>query len=451
MKTAIIIANERKNKIDSANPTVLHKIIDKPMIEKVVDNFHLMNFDKIISVIDYDKDKITDLLKDKSEYAKISENVKMLKAVNTIKSQANIEGLTIVADANVPLITKSTYSMMLELVKEYPMVVLTAYADGFTGCDIITRNPEKTVRSIIKYEEASADQKAIREVNMNIYAFNNKLLFKYLDQLETQKEDYDVTDLVAVFKADGHKIMPLQLSGAGEAIRITSRKNLVTANAWERNRINTHWLENGVTIYDSETTIIGSDVKIGNDTIIYANNKIIGKTTIGVHNIFETDNKIVDSTIGDNNTIERSIVNKSKIGDENTLGPWANIRENVIIGNGNRVGSNVEMKKTQIKDNNAIAHNVYLGDTTVESHNNIGWGVVTANYDGNKKYKTTIGSYSFIGSSTTIIAPINIGNKAVVAAGSTITMDVEDHAMAIGRVKQVNKPERGIKYLEKEV
>ena len=120
------------------------------------------------------------------------------------------------------------------------------------------------------------------------------------------------------------------------------------------------------------------------------------------------------------------------------------------MGDGNRVGSSVELKKTQMKDHNSIAHNVYLGDTTIQSYNNIGWGVVTANYDGKKKNKTKIGSHSFIGSATTIIAPVTIGDKAVVAAGSTINEDVEDNALAIERNHQVNKPNRGKEYLERE-
>ena len=450
MKTAIIIANERKSRIDSTIPTVLHKIIDKPMVEKVVDNFKGLEFENIVSVIDKDKDKIVECLKDKSHFIKIDEKIKMFQAVNKIEKLSEVDGYTFVTDSHVPLITKETYSMMMKMVEKYPMVILTGYADGYTGCDIITRNPAKSVRTIIKYEDASADERAIREVNMNVYAFNNKLLFKYLKQLSNKSEDIDVIDLLKAFKADGHTVMPLQLADAGEAKRITSRKDLVFANDWERVRVNNYWLENGVTIYDSASTTIGSDVIIGHDTIIYANNKIIGKTVIGKHNVLESDNKIMDSKIGDDNLIQHSIINKSEIKDKNTLGPWANIRESVTIGNGNRIGSNVELKKTHIQDHNAIAHTVYLGDTTMQNHNNIGWGVVTANYDGNKKSKTTIGSNSFIGSSSTIIAPVNIGSKAVVAAGSTITMDVEDEAMAIARGRQSNKTKRGKMYLERE-
>ena len=450
MKNAIIIANKRKSTIDSEKPTILHEIIDKTMIEKILDNFEYLNFDTITSLVDYDHDKIKEILEKKSEYKLIDQNTNMLRAVYGIDKLRESDGYTIVTDANVPLITAETYDLMLDMVKEYPMIVLTSYAAGYSGCDIIVRNPEKALRSIIKYEDATADEKAIKEVNMNIYAFNNKLLFEYLDILAKDGSDFDIRDIIKVFKANGHRVMPLQIAEAREAERISSRRDLVFANDWERTRLNNYWQENGVTIYDSATTTIGSDVLIGHDTIIYPNNRIIGKTIIGKNNIIESDNKIKDTKIGDQNIIDRSIINKSEIGSENNIGPWANLREHVIMGDGNRVGSSVELKKTQMKDHNSIAHNVYLGDTTIQSYNNIGWGVVTANYDGKKKNKTKIGSHSFIGSATTIIAPVTIGDKAVVAAGSTINEDVEDNALAIERNHQVNKPNRGKEYLERE-
>lgn len=220
MKTAIIIANERKSKIESSNPTVLHRIIDKPMIEKVVDNFIDLDFKNIISVIDYDKDEIVGRLDDKCEYKQISESIADIKAIYTLDDLKDNDGYTVVTHGNTPVITKATYSLLLETVEVYPMVVLTAIADTYNGYDIIIRNPARTLRSIVRYEDASADQKAIKEVNMNIYAFNNKLLFKYLKQLEATKEDYDFDDLVHEFKADGHKVMPIKLDDHREAIRI---------------------------------------------------------------------------------------------------------------------------------------------------------------------------------------------------------------------------------------
>lgn len=449
MKTAIIIANERKSEIVSSNPTVLHKIIDKPMIKKIVDNFNDLKFNNIISIIDDDMEKIIDCLEDKCKFEKVSGSVSDLKAISKLEYLKNNEGYTIVTQGNSPLITKETYELLLETVQDFPMVVMTAAVDVDKGYDIIIRNPSRMLRSILKYEDASIDQKAIKEVNMNIYAFDNKLLFKYIEHLEEKTSNYDFTDLVQEFKDGGHRVMPIMLDDFGEAIRIESRRDLVYANNWERERINNFWLDNGVTILNSDSTIIGSDVVIGNDTVIYPNNYIFGKTKIGKNNVLKQDNTINDSLIGSNNKIVHSMINKTEMQDNNTVGPWANIRENVKIGNTNRIGSYVELKKTEMKDHNAIAHNTYLGDTLMGSHNNIGWGVVTANYNGHTKSVTKIADNSFIGSSSTLIAPVNIGSKVLVAAGSTITDDVNDNDMAIARKRQRNIEERGKLYLER--
>ncbi len=448
MKKAIIIANERKSQFNSKLPTILHKIIDKPMIEKVVDNFIKLDFNEIVSVVDYEKTRVIDALDNKCDFLEVSEATLDFKAIiPLIKDE---EGYTILTFGSVPLITKSTYSKMLDALNDYPMVVLTGNPLEERHQDIIIRNPNKNIRAIVKYEDANADQLAINEVNMNVYAFNNKVLFDALKNLSVKQDDFDATDLVVEIKAMGHSVMPYLIKDPLEALLITSRKDLVVANDWERLRINEYWLNNDVTILDSRSTIIGSDVIIGKDTIIHPNNTILKYTVIGEDNRIYSDNYISNSTIGTHNRIERSKIKESKIGSENVIGPWSNLREDNVIGDNNRIGSYVELKKCVINNHNALAHNVYLGDTTLGDNINIGWGVVSANYDGKVKHKTNIQNNSFIGSSTTIIAPVNIGEYVLVAAGSVINEDVESDAMAIARAPQKNKPNKGKLYIEGE-
>ena len=284
---------------------------------------------------------------------------------------------------------------------------------------------------------------------MNVYAFNNKLLYKYLNEFENDLDLFDVNDLIEMYKKDNHTVVSHKVADPMEAILIKSRRDLVKANKWEIERINNYWLDNDVTILDSDTTIIGSDVKIGMDTIIYPNTKIIGHTVIGENNMILGDTNIINSTIEDNNKIEKSKLLNTRIANDNDIGPWTNLRENVLIGNHNRVGTSVELKNTTIGDNNALAHNVYLGDTSIGNHCNIGWGVVTANYNGISKNKTIIGDMCFVGSSSTIIAPVTMGDKVLVAAGSVINKEIESGAMAIGRAIQTNKPDRGKQYIER--
>lgn len=448
MKKAIIIANEKKSQINSKLPTILHKIIDKPMVEKIVDNFIKLEFDDIVSVVDYEKTRVMKALGDKCDFLEVSETTLDFQAIiPLIKDEA---GYTIVTFGNVPLITKTTYSQMIKHVDTHPMVVLTSRQLEEKQQDIIIRNPNKNIRAIVKYENATADQLAINEVNMNVYAFNNKVLFTALKSLSERLDEFDATDLVLETKAMGYNVMPYLLADPLEATLIRTRKDLVVANDWERLRVNEYWLNHDVTILDSRSTIIGSDVRIGKDTIIHPNNTILKHTVIGDDNIIYSDNYISNATIGKHNRIERSKVKASTIGDNNTIGPWSNLREGNYVGDNNRIGSYVELKKTIINNNNALAHNVYLGDTTLEDSINVGWGVVTANYDGHNKHKTVIKSNAFIGSSSTIIAPVTIGEYVLVAAGSVIIKDIEAEAMAIARSEQKNKPYKGKQYIEGE-
>ncbi len=446
MKKVIIIANEKKSEFNSELPTIFHEIVDKPMIKKIVDNFTNLGFDDITTIVEGEKDEINLVLDDSCKYIKTTRDIFDLKALLPLISDE--EGVTVLTYGNIPLITTDTYASMIEEVKDNPMVVLTA--DRLhSKQDRILRNPAETIRSIIKYKDATVDQQSIKEVNMNIYAFNNKMLYTYLNELEAELEYYDVRDLLAKFKADGHIVLPHKVKDPSEALRIMTRKDLVDANYWEKYRINNYWLEHDVTIYDIDTVTIGSDVKIAMDTVIYKNNEIFGNTVIGKNNMIKSGNSITDSHIGNHNVIEQSKLFDTKIGDKNDIGPWTNLRTGVVVGDHNRIGAGVELKVTSLKDYNALSHNVYMGDTSIGSHCNIGWGVVTANYDGTKKNKTVIGDHCFVGSSSTIIAPVTMGNQVLVAAGSVITEDIASGDMGIGRVRQVNKEGTGKKYMER--
>ncbi len=446
MKKVIIIANENKNEFKSKLPTIFHEIIDKPMIKKIVDNFKSIGFNEITAICENDSESLNEVLSDSCNYVKTSNKKFDFKSLKSLIKDE--EGSVIITYGTIPLITQETYQKLLEDLNDYPMVILSSNRLN-SKQDIILKTASDTVKTIIKYEEASSDQKSLKEVNMNVYAFNNKLLYKYLNEFENDLDLFDVNDLIEMYKKDNHTVVSHKVADPMEAILIKSRRDLVKANKWEIERINNYWLDNDVTILDSDTTIIGSDVKIGMDTIIYPNTKIIGHTVIGENNMILGDTNIINSTIEDNNKIEKSKLLNTRIANDNDIGPWTNLRENVLIGNHNRVGTSVELKNTTIGDNNALAHNVYLGDTSIGNHCNIGWGVVTANYNGISKNKTIIGDMCFVGSSSTIIAPVTMGDKVLVAAGSVINKDIESGAMAIGRAIQTNKPDRGKQYIER--
>ena len=197
-------------------------------------------------------------------------------------------------------------------------------------------------------------------------------------------------------------------------------------------------MENGVTLIDPKTTYIGADVEIGKDTIIYPNNILEGNTVIGENCLLYQNSRIKDSVIGNEVDIQSSVILDSKIGDNTTVGPFAYIRPDSIIGKSTRIGDFVEIKKATIGDGTKVSHLTYIGDAEVGSGCNFGCGTVVVNYDGKEKHKTIIGDHSFIGCNTNLVSPVKVGDNTYIAAGSTITAEVKEGDLAVARAKQRN-------------
>ena len=230
---------------------------------------------------------------------------------------------------------------------------------------------------------------------------------------------------------------------------INDRKQLAKADAWLKERINNHWMTEGVTIVDPQNTYISEDCVIGQDTTIHPNVVIKGKTVVGTNTVITSNSWLENATIGDNTRIESSKIIDSRVDNNCTIGPFAHLRMNTHVMDDNRLGNFVEFKNTIVHKNSRCAHLTYLGDCEVGEDVNIGCGVVTVNYDGKNKYRTKINDGAFIGSNCNLIAPIVIGKNAVVAAGSTISKDVLDNDMVIERAESITKKEGGLKYKNK--
>ena len=215
-------------------------------------------------------------------------------------------------------------------------------------------------------------------------------------------------------------------------------------------RINEHWMEEGVTLINPDSTYIGPDVILGKDVTLYPNVYLEGNTVIHDGTTILPQSFLVNAVIGKNCTVDSSRITDSIIHDEVKIGPYAHLRMNCEVDSKNRIGNFVEFKNTKFGFDSRCAHLTYLGDSEVGSKVNIGCGVITVNYDGKNKFHTVIKDGAFIGSNVNLIAPVTVGENAVVAAGSTATKDVPDGDMAIGRVRQENKPGYGLIYKNKE-
>lgn len=452
MRAAIIMAAGKGTRMQSKLPKTMHKVLDKPMIEHLVDTLDRMGVDRIVSVVGYGRESIMDYLQDKCEYAVQDPQLGTGHAVRQAKQLEDMQGYTLVINGDCPLVKEETLEKLFAELDDAAMVVLTAIEEDPAQYGRVIRGSEDTIEKIVEYKDCKAEEAAICEINTGIYAFDNKELFAGLKKIsnDNKQGEYYITDLVEIFNQENKRVKALIVEDREETSGINDRHELLRANRILQRRINNKWLDNGVSLLDPESIYIGSDVSIGSDTVIYPNNYLYGKTVIGENNILLSGCYLENAVLGDNNVVNSSRITDSVLHNHVNVGPWSHLRNDCEVADHNRIGNFVEMKNTVLGENTRCAHLTYLGDTRVGADVNFGCGVVTVNYDGKNKYHTEIADGSFIGSNVNLIAPIKIGEKAVVAAGSTVYEDVEDGALAIARDRQTNKPGYGLKYLNKE-
>lgn len=301
---------------------------------------------------------------------------------------------------------------------------------------------EKGSFFVIEEKDATPAQKKIKEVNVGIYLFNIRDLFSALPKIsnKNKKGEYYLTDIVEIMSHEGMNVVKYKTDFREEVLGVNDRYELALAVDVLRKRKIESLMANGVTVYDPKTTWIDFDVKIGRDTILYSSVILEGKTVIGSGCKIYPFSHIIDSKIGDRTKVLTStVIEKSTLEKDVQVGPFARLRPNSILKQGAKVGNFVEMKNTVFGKGSKAGHLSYLGDSEIAQNVNIGAGTIFCNYDGVTKNKTVIDEGAFIGSGVELVAPVKVGKKAYVGAGSTITEDVSPGALAVERSKQVEK------------
>ena len=341
---------------------------------------------------------------------------------------------------------------MLDALDQCGMVVLTAVLDDPKQYGRIIRNAEGMIEKIVEFKDCTEEQRKITEINTGIYCFDNQALFEHLKEIrnDNAQQEYYITDLVEIFNRHGLGVKAKIVEDSFEASGVNDKKELAQATRWMQKRINEHWMEEGVTLINPDSTYIGPDVVLGKDVTLYPNVYLEGNTVINDGTTILPQSFLVNAVIGKNCTVDSSRITDSIVHDEVKIGPYAHLRMNCEVDSKNRIGNFVEFKNTKFGFDSRCAHLTYLGDSEIGSKVNIGCGVITVNYDGKNKFHTVVKDGAFIGSNVNLIAPVTVGENAVVAAGSTATQDVPDGDMAIGRVRQENKPGYGLIYKNKE-
>lgn len=445
MIISIILAAGEGSRMKSKLPKVAHKVCGKPLLTHVVNSAVKAKVEKNIVIVGHKSDivkKCTDQevtfveqpIGDDQPYGTAF-------AVKQAKDHIKDGDTVVVLCGDTPLITSETLEEFTEFHKEggFKATVLTSELEIPTGYGRIIRN-DNGVEGIVEEKDATEQQRKITEVNSGIYCFEGKSLLNVLEKItnDNAQNEYYLTDALDILRNEGFKIGGHKIKDSGEIQGINSKVQLAEAEKIMRLRTNTRLMLEGAIIIDPENTYIDSDVKIGMDTVINPGVIIEGETVIGEDCEIGSDTRIKDSKIGNNVEILKSNIVESTIGDGSNIGPYANLRPQSNLGKNVKIGDFVEVKNSKIGDNSKASHLTYIGDGEVGRDVNIGCGVVFVNYDGKNKNKTIVGDNSFIGCNVNLIAPVSVEDNAYVAAGSTITKDVETGSLGLARARQTN-------------
>jgi len=424
---------------------VLHPVCGKPMVQHVVDRLTEMNADRIVVVVGHGADQVRSTIAGAVEFAHQEQQLGTAHALMQAGPLLEHEdGLTLVLYGDTPLLTADTLQRMMEAHRQSGagVTLLTAHMDNPTGYGRIIRDAAGEVQAIVEQKDCTPEQQAIQEINTGTYCFDNRKLFAALKLVNNHNAqgEYYLTDVIEIMRSGGSKACAHVLDDPQESIGVNDRVALAEVEEIMRRRIAHAHMLGGVTLIDPASTYIDADVRIGADTVVLPGTMLRGKTVIGEDCVIGPQAEIADSVIGDGVAINRSVLSESSVGSHTQVGPFAYLRPGSKVGEHAKIGDFVELKNAQIGDGSKVPHHSYVGDAVVGSRVNIGCGVITANYDGVNKHQTRIEDDAFIGSNSSLIAPIHIGQGAYVVAGSTITSDVEADAMAIARQRQTNKP-----------
>lgn len=438
----IVMAAGKGKRMKSELPKVMHRICGRPMIELVLDEVRALNAGKVVLIVGNGAQIVSAAAGPDISCAQQKEQKgtghAVMVGLDSIPDEFN-EVLVIPGDS--PFVQRSTLQKLAEARRKdgARAAVFTCISENPAGYGRIVRGPSGEIQGIVEETDATDNEKNINEINASTYIFDRGALDEAIRELSTgnAQGEYYLTDVIGKIAAGGGGIASV-VGDPIESFGINNRVQLAEANEIERERINNRLMLSGVTIFDPKNTYIDLGVEIGKDTVIYPMTFITGGARIGEKCNIGPSTKINNSTIGDECTVEYSWLDGCEVAEGSMVGPYAKIRPGCRLGPGSKAGTFIEMKEAQIGKGSKVPHLSYIGDAVVGEEVNIGAGTITCNYDGERKSKTVIGDRAFLGSDTMLVAPVEVGDGAVTAAGSTITRDVPEGNLGIERSEQRN-------------
>ena len=443
-----IMAAGKGTRLKSRHPKVLHEVGGKPLLAHVIAAAtKIISAHDVYAIIGHEADRVRQTVASTGVNFVLQEEQRgtghaLMVARDALAPYDHV----IVLSGDAPLITPATIERLRDfhLQKKAAMTLLSAELDHPTGYGRVLRKTPKSdeVKAIVEEKSATPAQKKLHEINSGFYAFAVKPLYARIGELKTDNphREYYLTDMAGVFTKAKSRVAALKTPNASEILGSNTRAEMMDIDQRVRLQKARDLMADGASIFYPQTCVIDADVEIGPDTVIEPFVQLLGRTRIGSDCRIRSYSVIQNSEIGDRVTIRPgSILDDARVASDAIIGPYSHLRPGSEIGEAAHVGNFVETKKIKLGKGSKANHLTYLGDADIGAGVNVGAGTITCNYDGVHKHKTEIGDGVFVGSDSTLVAPVKIGKGAYIAAASCITEDVPDDALALGRARQTTK------------
>jgi bifunctional UDP-N-acetylglucosamine pyrophosphorylase/glucosamine-1-phosphate N-acetyltransferase len=444
----VIMAAGKGTRLKSRKPKVLHQVAGRTLLSHVIATASgVVDAKHIYTIVGHEAERVRNAVTDfGTHFVEQTEQRGTGHAIQSaFGSIANYESV-LVLSGDVPLIRKETIERLWRFheAEDAAMTILTAAPENPAGYGRVVRRSAGSVEveSIVEDEGLTPAQRSMKEINTGIYAFKTAALEAHLGDLKSNnaRGELYLTDMAGLLRAAGERVVAVQAEDAAEVLGANTLAELAALDAKMRATIANRLMAAGVTIFRPDTCVIDAEVEVEADAIIEPFVQLLGKTRIGAETTVRSYSVIENCTVGDRVIIRQScVLADSSIGRGADIGPFARMRPGSEIGEDVHIGNFVEVKKSKLHAGVKAGHLAYLGDSEIGAGTNIGAGVITCNYDGAQKHLTRIGKDVFVGSDSTLVAPIGIEDGAYIGAGSCITKDIPAGALAVGRSRQVIK------------
>ena len=441
--TTVILAAGKGTRMKSSLPKVLHKAGGKAMLAHVLTAAKEAGARRNIVVVGFGGEAVEAALKGEAEFVTQAEQLGTGHAVLQAEPLlGGTQGTVLVLCGDTPLLTGK---LLEKLVREHAAAgakatVLTAVMPDATGYGRVLRSADGMVERVVEHKDATAEERAVREVNSGIYCFEAPDLFAALHEVgnDNAQGEYYLPDVLEILKKKGEKIFAVAADDYEETLGVNSRAQLAASEKILRRRKNEALMADGVTLMDPDATYVDADVRVGRDTVLYPGTWLEGATVIGEGCEIGPSARFQDVKVGAHVTAHFCYAHECEIADGVTLGPYVHIRPATKLAAGVKIGNFVEVKNSVVGEGTKLPHLSYIGDADIGAGVNMGCGTITVNYDGKKKFRTEVGDNAFVGCNSNLVAPVRVGAGAYIGAGSTITKEVPEGDLAIARAHQKN-------------